>query len=100
MDFNPTKGREQKGLRPALVISNAEYYRMTKLIIVCPISNTENTFPLDLKLDARTKTTGVILCQHIRTVDPEVRTVSFIERLPTDILKNVLNRTGLFFIHK
>jgi len=99
MDFNPTKGREQKGLRPALVVSTAEYYNKTKLLIVCPVSNTSSAFPLHLKLDQRTKTTGAILTQHIRTIDPDVRNVSFVEVAPTDILLSVLNRVGLFFIH-
>ncbi len=77
LDFNPTKGHEQHGKRPALIINNDRYYRYTRLIVVCPISNTDNDFPLHLKLDSRTKTTGVTLSQHIRTIDPVARPILF-----------------------
>lgn len=98
MDFNPTKGHEQKGKRLALIISNESYYRNTRLLIVCPISSTENNFPLHLKLDARTKTSGAVLSQHIRTIDPEARPISFIETAPFDFFGKVIKTINLFFI--
>jgi Growth inhibitor len=97
MDFNPTKGHEQSGKRPALVISNEAYYRRTKLIIVCPISNTPNEFAMHIKLDDRTKTTGSILSQHIRTVDPAVRQVTFIESMPSELTEQTIKNIGLCF---
>jgi mRNA interferase MazF len=39
----------------------------------------------------RTQTTGCILCQHIRTLDIAGRGYKFVERLPEDILQNVMN---------
>jgi len=39
MDFNPTKGHEQQGRRPALVVSNASYNKFARgVAIVCPIT--------------------------------------------------------------
>ena len=98
VDFDPQAGHEQKGRRPALVISNASYYRKTQLIVVCPISNTHNNFPLHIPLDDRTKTTGSVLSQHIRTVDPTARQISFIEIMPKEITQQVINYVNLFFI--
>lgn len=98
MDFNPTKGHEQSGKRPALIISNDTYYRRTKLIIVCPISNTPNEFPMHIKLDDRTKTTGSILTQHIRTVDPAARQIAFIEAMPSELTEQAIKNIGLCFI--
>lgn len=98
LDFNPTKGHEQRGKRPALIISNEKYYRRTNLLIVCPISNTENEFPLHLKLDERTKTTGAVLTQHIRTIDPEARPILFKESAPTDIVDRVKETINLFIV--
>ena len=97
LNFNPTKGHEQRGKRPALIISNEKYYQRTKLLVVCPISNTESSFPLHIKLDNRTKTTGAVLSQHIRTIDPEARPVLFKETVPVDILKRVTETVNLFF---
>ena len=98
MNFNPVKGHEQSGGRPALIISNESYYKKTKLIIVCPISNTANNFPMHIKLDGRTKTTGSVLTQHIRTVDPAARKISFIEIMPSELTEQVIKNIGLCFI--
>ena len=91
VSFNPQQGHEQAGYRPALVVSNDTFNAKAHLAIVCPITNTNNSFPLHIALDERTKTTGVILCEHIRTLDLIARNSVFIEKLPEDILKNVIN---------
>lgn len=94
INFNPTKGHEQQGYRPALVISNNFFNKVTNMSILCPITNTNNDFPLHVPLDGRTKTTGVILCEHIKSLDISERNAVFIEKLPKDILINVINITN------
>ena len=89
VSFDPRSGHEQAGYRPALVVSNNEFIKRTKLAIVCPITNTNNSFPLHVKLDSRTKTTGVVLCEHIRMLDLNARQCKYVEKIPTDLLKNV-----------
>lgn len=90
IDFDPHSGHEQGGRRPALVISNGTYNKNSSVKILVPISNTENDFPPYLPLDERTKTTGKILCDHIRTMDIESRHCEFIEMLPRDLLQKTL----------
>lgn len=97
MDFNPTKGHEQAGQRPAVIINNNDYGKLMQLAIVCPISNTGNKFPTHIALDERTKTTGSILCQHVRTVDLSQRNAKFIEALPNDIFQEVQDIVISFF---
>ena len=89
--FNPQQGHDQAGYRPAVVISNDFFNEKARLAIVCPITNTNNRFPLHVQLDDKTQTTGTILCEHIRTLDVEARTYHFVEKLPADILTKVLN---------
>ena len=91
INFNPQAGHEQAGYRPAVVISNDIFNDKTKLSIVCPITNTNNHFPMHIPLDNRTKTTGVILCEHIKALDLNSRTYQVIEDLPKDILENVID---------
>ncbi|WP_367116815.1 type II toxin-antitoxin system PemK/MazF family toxin [uncultured Fenollaria sp.] len=55
LSFNPQKGHEQAGFRPALVISNKVFNKNTNLAILCPITNTDNKFPLHVPLDIRLK---------------------------------------------
>ena len=100
INFNPQKGHEQAGYRPALVVSNNYYNKEAGFAIVCPITNTDNKFPLHLKLPAGIKTTGVVLCEHVRYLDVQSRGYKFVERVDTDFLEEVLNMLSLFFIYE
>ncbi len=91
INFNPQAGHEQAGYRPAVIISNDVFNQKAKLSIVCPITNTNNHFPLHIPLDERTKTTGVILCEHIKALDLNSITYQEIEELPKDILDKVID---------
>jgi mRNA interferase MazF len=91
LDFDPQLGREQKGRRPALVVSNETFNNFSKLAIVCPITNTDKNYPFHIKLDKRTKIAGVILCDQTRTLDINARNYEFIETVPEDILFNVID---------
>ena len=91
VNFNPQAGHEQAGYRQAVVVSNDFFNNKTNLAVLCPITNTDNKFPLHIPLDGRTKTTGAILCEHIRTLDIEARGYKVVERLPKDLLEKTLN---------
>ncbi|MDR0302040.1 MAG: type II toxin-antitoxin system PemK/MazF family toxin [Treponema sp.] len=91
LDFDPQTGHEQKGRRPALVISNESFNNFSNLAIVCPITNTNKKHPFHVKLDGRTKTTGVILSDQARTLDINARNYEFIEKIPDDILFEVID---------
>ena len=67
-NFDPIIGHEQSGYRPALVVSNLDFNNASNLILICPITNTNRKKPMDVPLDG-TKTTGFILCEHVRAVD-------------------------------
>ena len=90
INFNPQSGHEQRGCRPALVVSNDFFNQKTNMTIVCPITNTNNRFPLHVSLDERTVTTGVVLCEHVRSLDIQARGYSIIEEIPSDLLEKVL----------
>ena len=91
INFNPQQGHEQAGNRPAVVISNNFFNAKSNMTIVCPITNTNNKYPLHVPLDDRTRTKGVILCEHIRALDITARQYKIAEHLPEDILEEVIN---------
>lgn len=91
MDFNPQTGHEQKGRRPAYVISSYTFNQYTKMPIVCPITNTNKGFPLHVPLDERTSTTGVIMCEQAKSLDIVAGRSSFVEKSPQDILDEVID---------
>ena len=81
LDFNPTIDHEQKGFRPAVVISNNIFNINTKMVMVCPITSNEKEFPTHYKLEDTKKVHGAVLCEHIRSIDYEIRNLNFVEKL-------------------
>lgn len=81
LDFNPTKGHEQTGFRPAIIISNNIFNVHTKMVMVCPITSNNKYFPTHYCLEDTKNIKGSVLCEHIRSIDYEARNVKFVERL-------------------
>ncbi|MDR0896953.1 MAG: type II toxin-antitoxin system PemK/MazF family toxin [Oscillospiraceae bacterium] len=95
MNFTPQAGHEQADRRPALVISNRSFHRYTRMAIVCPISNQIMSYPMHVRLNAQTQTTGEVLCEHVKSLDLAARSAAFIERIPEELLSEVLERVHL-----
>jgi len=91
LEFDPQVGHEQKGRRPALVVSNNTFNNFTKIAMVCPITNTNRGFPLHVTLDERTKTKGVIMCEQVKSLDVNARNVVYQEKVPADIMEEVVD---------
>jgi mRNA interferase MazF len=68
LDFNPVRGHEQRGRRPALVLSAREYNVASGLAIVCPVTSQIKGYPFEIPFETR-NISGVILSDHIRNVD-------------------------------
>ena len=97
LDFNPIKGHEQKGRRPAIVISNDAFNEYTKMVILCPITSNTKKFPTHYMLEDSKKITGSVLCEHIRSVDYETRKLKFIERVSDNDLLSVITLSNACF---
>ena len=90
MDFTPTKGHEQQGFRPAVVVSNASFNNFARgVALVCPVTNTDRNIAIHIKLDDRTATTGVVMTDQVKALDLTARNASFVEKIPNDILSEI-----------
>src|SRR5712671_3577029 len=76
-DFDPTRGREQAGRRPALVVSSATFTENTGLAVVCPITSRVRPFPTSVVLPTGLPVSGEILTSHIRSIDTLARPISY-----------------------
>ena len=90
VDFNPTKGHEQAGLRPCIVVSNNVFNKHTKMVIVCPITSNEKEFPTHYLLKNVKKIHGSVLCEHIRSIDYEIRNLKFVEKCNSEDFNNII----------
>lgn len=91
LDFSPQAGHEQKGRRPAFVASNSDFHALTNLAIVCPITNADRGFPLHVRLDKMTRTSGVIMCEQAKSLDLSARRATLVERAPRDVTAEVVD---------
>ena len=95
VDFDPIKGREQSGYRPAVVISQTTYNRLRNLVFICPITNSTRPLRFRVLLDDRTQTQGDVICEQVRVIDLLARKCKIVEQLPKDLLKQVLEAVSV-----
>src|SRR6476469_7496355 len=76
-DFDLTRGREQAGRRPALVISAKTFTQLPGLAIVCLIASRVRPFPSSVVLPRGLPIAGEILTSHIRCIDTLARPVTY-----------------------
>src|SRR5216117_3659434 len=86
LELDPQSGREQAGRRPCLVLSPALYNGKTGLAILCPITNQAKSYPFEVPLSDGITTTGVILADHIKSLDWQVRKAKFRERISLHVV--------------
>ena len=90
LTFDPQAGREQRGRRPALVVSNTLFNRHTGLAMVCPITNTFRDIPFHVPVPDESSLTGYVMVEQIKSVDCTSRNVKFVENAPASVLDEVL----------
>lgn len=78
LDFNPQPGHEQAGWRPAVVISPKAYNETFGLMLACPITNQDKGFPFEVPLPESLPNRGVVLADHLKSVDWRARNVQFV----------------------
>jgi len=90
LTFDPQSGHEQKGRRPAVVISNYLFNKHTGLAIVCPITNTFRNIPFHIKIPEHFSLSGYIMVEQIKSVDFKSRQAKFVEKAEKAVLNEML----------
>jgi mRNA interferase MazF len=90
LSFDPQSGHEQKGRRPALVVSNYLFNKATGLAIVCPITNTDRKIPFHLAVPASSSLTGFVMVEQVKSVDFNTRKAKFVEKAAKEFIDDVL----------
>ena len=99
VSLDPTEGREQRGSRPVLVVSPAEFNEATQLPVICPITRGGDFarrigFVVPI---TGIKTTGVVRCDQPRVLDLGARNARKVDSLPAPIMEEVLARLAPIF---
>lgn len=93
VELDPVAGHEQRGRRPVFVITPGAFNQLG-VQLVAPITSggafaRHRGFAVAL---VATKTSGVILCNQLRSLDLAVRNGRFVESAPAAIVEDVLAR--------
>ncbi len=91
VSFDPQSGHEQRGRRPALVVSKEAFNRGTGLAIVCPVTNTRRDFPFHVPVPAGSRLTGFIMVEQVKSLDFRARGARRIEHAPDELVEEVLS---------
>jgi len=94
ISFDPQAGHEQAGRRPALVLSPALYNRITRLALLCPITNRVKGYLYEVQFPAGLAVTGVVLSDQVKNLDWHVRNAVFICKAPQNVMTEVLQKLG------
>jgi mRNA interferase MazF len=89
--FDPQSVHEQKGRRPALVISNSVFNKATGLTIVCPITNANRNIPFHVSVSEKSSFTGFVMVEQVKSIDYKSRQIQFIEKSERNMLNEVLS---------
>ncbi|WP_454849838.1 type II toxin-antitoxin system PemK/MazF family toxin [Rhizobium binxianense] len=94
VNLDPTRGTEQAGVRPAVVISNAMMHEVSRRIVVCPITGNMTPWPTKIPIPEGFETKGMVLADQVRSLDHHQRVRRRVERLPPDFVTLVRSYVG------
>jgi mRNA interferase MazF len=87
--FSPQAGSEQAARRPGIVLTTADYHRHSRLAVVCPVTSRERGWPMEVKLPPGLAVSGVVLVDHLRSIDREARKLKIIGAVPASVLDEI-----------
>lgn len=100
VNFDPTRGSEQGGRRPAVIVSNNAANSRGKVVTVAPLTRTipRRTYPQNVHLDEGDPLAdeGTIYCGQVLTVSKE-RLGNYLARLPPAKLDEVKAALSAWF---
>ena len=89
--LDPQSGHEQRGRRPALVLSNDLFNKHTGLCIACPVTNTRRDYPFHVAIPAGQTVSGFVMVEQIKSIDFRARKVKRIGRASVPVVEEALS---------
>lgn len=92
LHFDPQRGHEQAGHRPALVLSPASYNGKTGLMVCCPMTTRIKAYPFEVVIAGERQ--GAALADQIKSLDWVARKASLKGRVSAEELAEVRAKIG------
>ena len=94
INFSPVRGHEQRGRRPALIVSSEKYKAKSGLALVCPITSQVKGYPFEVALTVKA-VAGVLLAAQIRSIDwteRRVKKIGAVSEKPMAEIQDLLRK--------
>jgi mRNA interferase MazF len=88
LDFDPQVGREQAKRRPALVLTDQRYNRMSGLAVVCPLTSKRKPYPFALPVTVD-QVEGAVLVDQLKSLDWAMRNAKFHSKAESALVSKV-----------
>lgn len=95
IDLDPSQGSEIKKTRPVLVVSPLSYNEKVGLALLCPITSHKKGYPFEVELPPGENISGVILSDHIKSLDWKARNARFEGKVSTKIVNEVIEKISV-----
>ncbi|MBB5047236.1 mRNA interferase MazF [Rhodopseudomonas rhenobacensis] len=95
VDLDDTRGSEQSGRRPALVLTSQAFHEVSRRAVVCPITSKIRHWPTNITLPQGMKTKGMIMVDQVRSIDRAERLFDIIEQAPAQIVDDVRGKLAV-----
>jgi mRNA interferase MazF len=92
INFDPQAGREQRGRRPAVVLSPRNYNKPSGLMLCCPVTSRAKGYPFEVILPDGAPVKGVVLVDQLRNMDWHSRQASLIGFLDGETVIEIMER--------
>ena len=91
LTFDPQAGHEQRGRRPALVVSNDLFNAHTGLCLVCPVTSTRRDYPFHVEIPPGVGVEGFVMVEQVKSLDFRARKARRIACASTTVMDEVLS---------
>ena len=72
-----------------IIVSKNAFIRKTNVFHVCPMIEKYPEGPLHIIIEGKEKTTGTVICEQLKLIDPLSRGCSRVDRVPYEMIMNV-----------
>ncbi len=97
LDFDPQAGHEQRGHRPAIVLTGHEYNKKTELALFCPITSKSKDYVFEVPVN-HDEVSGYILSDQVKSLSWEKRDAKFITKASDAELQTVLRNLKIILL--
>lgn len=72
-----------------LIVSKNAFIKATNVFHICPVIEKYEDGPLHIAIVGNQKTSGTVICEQMKLIDPSVRACNKVDRISYDAVMNI-----------